>query len=463
MNSAVKDLIDFLKLNPEKQYIKYMHKFGYTLLPFFTREPERYKFEEEFLEVTGIIARISKGNKPELSDLNQKFIENLRKTVEVPDNISDNQLLEIFQTAFKNTKRSQLIPYISISDSKDKKGKIQVANLLVQLLDLENNKDWLNYLSGQNANNLYSQVLKDSLPALEIQDTNKEKFTLINANYYKSLFTEDFHILMESGNFDFISLNINKLFSFYYLIYIVYTGSSILDRNENNKRYYFAYEKEQVSRSRYAVTDGYHEVKELSADILVDIDIMHYLNVLSGNFIINNPETYSSEKKLAELLSLDSKELLTLLQNLQSFKGIYSQTISHDYIKNNISVETDIQNELVKEINELKEWLKMDESLETQKRYRKSYDEIKQLNYLKSRGSLGNVLNASQEIILLFTAIVVGNNEHLLLRRVFEGFEHHGLFFDKTSKNEIVKFYEEVNLLEKMSDSGDAQYVKSIL
>lgn len=61
MNSAVKDLIDFLKLNPEKQYIKYMHKFGYTLLPFFTREPERYKFEEEFLEVTGIIARISKG------------------------------------------------------------------------------------------------------------------------------------------------------------------------------------------------------------------------------------------------------------------------------------------------------------------------------------------------------------------------------------------------------------------
>lgn len=268
---------------------------------------------------------------------------------------------------------------------------------------------------------------------------------------------------MESGNFDFISLNINKLFSFYYLIYIVYTGSSILDRNENNKRYYFAYEKEQVSRSRYAVTDGYHEVKELSADILVDIDIMHYLNVLSGNFIINNPETYSSEKKLAELLSLDSKELLTLLQNLQSFKGIYSQTISHDYIKNNISVETDIQNELVKEINELKEWLKMDESLETQKRYRKSYDEIKQLNYLKSRGSLGNVLNASQEIILLFTAIVVGNNEHLLLRRVFEGFEHHGLFFDKTSKNEIVKFYEEVNLLEKMSDSGDAQYVKSIL
>lgn len=463
MNSAVKDLIDFLKLNPEKQYIKYMHKFGYTLLPFFTREPERYKFEEEFLEVTGIIARISKGNKPELSDLNQKFIENLRKTVEVPENISDNQLLEIFQTAFKNTKRSQLIPYISISDSKDKKGKIQVANLLVQLLDLENNKDWLNYLSGQNANNLYSQVLKNSLPALEIQDTNKEKFTLINANYYKSLFTEDFHILMESGNFDFISLNINKLFSFYYLIYIVYTGSSILDRNENNKRYYFAYEKEQVSRSRYAVTDGYHEVKELSADILVDIDIMHYLNVLSGNFIINNPETYSNEKTFAELLSLDSKELLILLQNLQSFKGIYSQTISHDYIKNNISVETDIQNQLVKEINELKEWLKMDESLETQKRYRKSYDEIKQLNYLKSRGSLGNVLNASQEIILLFTAIVVGNNEHLLLRRVFEGFEHHGLFFDKTSKNEIVKFYEEVNLLEKMSDSGDAQYVKSIL
>ena len=149
---------------------------------------------------------------------------------------------------------------------------------------------------------------------------------------------------------------------------------------------------------------------------------------------------------------------------MQEFKEVYAETINHEYIKKNVVFyDENIKDYLIKEVNELKGWLKQDESLETQKRYRKSYDEIKQLNYLKSRGSLGNVLNASQEIILLFTAIVVGNNKHLLLRRVFEGLEKHGLFFDKTSKNEIIKFYEEVNLLEKMSDSGDAQYVKSIL
>lgn len=464
MSDAVKDLIEFLKINPKEQSIKYEHKIGYKLLPFFTREPERYKFDEEFIEITGIMARISKGNKPELSDLNQKFVEKLREQIEVPNNITDNQLLEIFQISFKNTKRSQLLPYVPVTDSKDKTGKIQISELLVTLLDLDNNQEWLNYISSQNANNLYSQVLKEALPDLENQSIKREKFALVNKNYYTSLFSEDFHILMESGNVDFISLNIHLLFSFYYLMYIIYTGSSILDDTTSNKHYYFAYEKEQISRSRKAVTDGYREVKELSANILVDVDIAHYLNVLSGNLVINSPETYSNEKTIAELLSSDRNTMLTLLENLREFKEVYAETINHEYIqKKVVFYDENIKDYLIKEVNELKGWLKQDESLETQKRYRKSYDEIKQLNYLKSRGSLGNVLNASQEIILLFTAIVVGNNKHLLLRRVFEGLEKHGLFFDKTSKNEIIKFYEEVNLLEKMSDSGDAQYVKSIL
>lgn len=464
MDIAVKDLIEFLKMDTERKYMRYTHKFGYTLLPFSTREPERYKFEEDFLEITSIIARISKGNKPDLSDLKQKFVENLREAIEVPSNVTDNQLLEIFQTSFKDTKRSQLLPYIPVTDSRDKKGKVQIAELLVNLLELDNNQEWLSYISDQNTNNLYSQILKDALPRLEMQNNKKEDFVFINANYYKKMFSEDFHVLFESGNIDFISENINMLFSFYYLLYIMYTGSSVLDNKVTKKRYYFAYEKEQISRSRYAVTNGYQEAKKLSSDILVDTDIMNYLNVLSGNLVIKNSETYSREKTVAELLSSDKNMLGTLLQNLREFKDVYARTTGqHEYKKNVTFVNDGTRAELVGEIKELKKWLKEDEAIETQKRYRKSYDEVKKLNYLKSRGSLGNVLNASQKIILLFTAIVVGNNDHLLLRRVFEGLENHGLFFDKASKNEIVKFYEEVNLLEKMSDSGDAQYVKSIL
>ena len=41
--------------------------------------------------------------------------------------------------------------------------------------------------------------------------------------------------------------------------------------------------------------------------------------------------------------------------------------------------------------------------------------------------------------------------------------EHRGLFFDRDSKNKIIELYEKLNLIEKKSDSGDAQYVRANL
>ena len=42
-------------------------------------------------------------------------------------------------------------------------------------------------------------------------------------------------------------------------------------------------------------------------------------------------------------------------------------------------------------------------------------------------------------------------------------YERRGLFFDRYSKEEIVNLLNTWNLIDKKSDSGDAQYVKQIL
>ena len=44
-----------------------------------------------------------------------------------------------------------------------------------------------------------------------------------------------------------------------------------------------------------------------------------------------------------------------------------------------------------------------------------------------------------------------------------EEYEKRGLFFDRYSKEEIIKLLTKLNLIDKKSDSGDAQYVKPIL
>ena len=62
----------------------------------------------------------------------------------------------------------------------------------------------------------------------------------------------------------------------------------------------------------------------------------------------------------------------------------------------------------------------------------------------------------------MLTAICV-KEEKITLKALFEEYNKRGVFLDKESKELVVKFLEKLNLIDKKSDSGDAQYVKSIL
>lgn len=84
-------------------------------------------------------------------------------------------------------------------------------------------------------------------------------------------------------------------------------------------------------------------------------------------------------------------------------------------------------------------------------------------NFAKRRGQLGYNLNMTEDDIILMTKICINNNERMRLNKLFDEFELRGIFFDRDSKTKIVQLYEKLNLLEKKSDSGDAQYVRSVL
>lgn len=64
----------------------------------------------------------------------------------------------------------------------------------------------------------------------------------------------------------------------------------------------------------------------------------------------------------------------------------------------------------------------------------------------------------------MFTRIILQEYDgRVRLAKLFDEFEKRGLLFDRESKKRIIALYEKMNLLEKRSDSGDAQYVKYIL
>ena len=62
----------------------------------------------------------------------------------------------------------------------------------------------------------------------------------------------------------------------------------------------------------------------------------------------------------------------------------------------------------------------------------------------------------------MITALCV-KDKKIKLNQLFREYEKRGIFFDKYSKEEVVNFLTKLNLIDKKSDSGDAQYVKPVL
>ncbi|MEH6550632.1 MAG: DNA phosphorothioation-dependent restriction protein DptG [Pseudomonadales bacterium] len=81
--------------------------------------------------------------------------------------------------------------------------------------------------------------------------------------------------------------------------------------------------------------------------------------------------------------------------------------------------------------------------------------------FVKPRGQTGNVLVMNQDYLMLLTNLAIGErNEKLRFHELLDEFQARGVYFDKLSQKSLIRFYERVGNVERMSDSGDAVYVR---
>lgn len=80
--------------------------------------------------------------------------------------------------------------------------------------------------------------------------------------------------------------------------------------------------------------------------------------------------------------------------------------------------------------------------------------------FIQVRGRAGKVLVLNQDRLLLLTNLTVGKNDKLRLHELLRGFEQRGFYLDNQSAQTLVAFYERMGNVERMSDSGDAVYVR---
>ena len=451
MVDASQKLIELLNLDSGKPSFK--RTFNFKLFPFFTRNPERAKFDNGFTPVLGAIVRHSLNLKVEYS-IDDYNIEKLYENVDSVNGIDDEKKIPILNRIFgfeniKSLRHPYLLNYYPLSQGKDKRGEMDIALYLNSIFDLKNNAIWNQFVGDKKSNNLAEKLILDSVEEIkEVEERNIFKSILNDIFIEKN---EDLEYLLK--NKDFALKNLDKFFAFYYFQFILQTALNI-DRIRNVKEgvklypLYYTLEFEKITSSRITNTRGYNLIKEINKYTLVNENLLGYLNILIRE--INKDENFYT---FTDIFNLNYEKQLDLNQELKIVLSEYKKVLKK---------EEEIEINLENNIELLKKWLAEDITNETISRYHLSIEEIGKLMFLKNRGSLGKTLSLKKDMIILLTALIV-KDEKKLIKDVFMEFEKRGVYFDRYTKEEILIFYEKMNILDKKSDSGEVKYVKPVL
>lgn len=451
MGQASQNLIKLLKLNEGKPNFK--RNFNFKLYPFFTRNPERAKFNNGFAPILGALARHSIGLKSEYTKEDYN-IDIIYDNVDSVDNLNEDQKNKFLHKIFgfnriDSIKHPSVINYYPLSEGKDKKGEIDIAFYINKIFCLNDNKVWKDFVDNKKANNLVEKILLESIDKIPEKNEANNFETILNEMFINK--NEDLEFLLKHK--DFALKNLDKFFAFYYFQYIMQTALNLehiktLNEGINLYPLYYTLETEKLTSTRITNSSGYNQIKEVNKYTLVNENLLGYINILINT--INEDEKFYS---FTDIFNLSSYKQEQLNYELQEFLTLY---------RNVLNKNENLANDLESNILLFKKWLSEDLAKETISRYHLSIEEIGNLYFLKSRGTLGKTLTLKKDMLILLTALIV-KDEKMLFKDIFVEFENRGVFFDRYTKEEILDFYEKMNILDKKSDSGEVKYVKPVL
>lgn len=326
--------------------------------------------------------------------------------------------------------------------------------------------------------NLFYKLIIDCLP--ELEDKSKVKSNIKYTNVFDEitgLFLNDFNVL--SNREDLFLEHIEDLFKYYYFFYLSQTAINLNKFGESKeiKPICFSMDWETLSETRRSFNFGWkHTLLDLE-NLFSHANTLELLNYIS----INDKKIGDYDKivKSYEKLSEDeAKDFILKVKELSEFYKPQIESLKSPFkmgknwkdceksLSNRLSTKK-FNNEIQIEIYSL--FYRIDYQFRNSQRDKPYSDysnwliEFFKSNYTKFRGRLGYTTSISQETLLFFTKICIEDKDKIRLKSLWSKLEKRGLSFDEISKVEIVKLFERINLLEKKSDSGDAQYVKSII
>ncbi|SES25523.1 DNA phosphorothioation-dependent restriction protein DptG [Psychrobacillus sp. OK032] len=455
--------LDYEKINKfvdKKGKYTYRRRSVANVLPLPTREPERAKFDKGFISVVGGVIRTINGKNLRL-DLSDTAIDEVVKLGNYKSDESaalftyylKEQLRELNNGKVSSFKQLEQVPFAE--DSSEQKGEIDFVSFFYDTFIGSEKERVKEILKNIDNPNLIAEILDHlSLDAeMEKSHSNESYKTFFHS--LRAQFLKDLEVL--SQNQSFLLEHVTGLFVHYTFVaisqMILQTNKTTNFNEEQLTPVYYILQWEKAARWRNCYKHGY---KMLVGEMEGFFAHEHALNIVGLNTFSNERNIFYHNIKdiLLEAGSEAEKQFVM---------SIYTWLNEFYTVKTGIQVESYTPDKTIDHaFADLLSAIRPGISKEINSRYQKAFEAIVTKFFRKHGGSLGTLLSLTQEQLLLLVAVSVGN-ERIELKQLWIEIENRGIWLDHHSKEEVVKVLDKLNYMEKKSDSGDAQYVKSIL
>ena len=423
-----------------------------------------------------------------VSDKKNNNIKNeLQNEIEKQVSFEENDLKDVFKDVInsfyfeKNDNNENnsvsLLRYQQASKAKDF-GKF-IADVFLE----ENTKEKFKEVFDNDENPLDEIVSKSylGLQILKALKTEKE---------YSRIFSTDLDDLFIIMNRDFISAlngrhdvvgDMEFLLTYYLFVYLsqiaLRLDNDLEGRLPDENKVYFKMAKEPVSEDRDCVLQGWKKIERKTNKIFKHLIVLNMLNCH------DNAIKYFTYSDIYNLYIGKPDERNNINEALDYIINQYTQVYKHDTDTPGVEVDFSLIDYSIEDLNDEEmikakvQYLYKCVSLQLDnKTYRQNvvsyvagnYNHILKMRFVKSWGQLGHMLIINNEDLIRMIRVCQRDSEYMDKDRgiqisdLFTEFSKRRLFFDGKTKQYIIDYLVDINLIDSKCDSEEAQYVKRI-
>lgn len=276
------------------------------------------------------------------------------------------------------------------------------------------------------------------------------------------LFVQDLHVLTQRP--DYMLQQLESFLEIYNFLYCAQLALNIRnwEHGEPQSRpLYFILDKEKASQERTNIQNyGYKSLYASVGNVFPVLSMLEYLNRSKEQGFVKQPlwryvealqQASPDVQQRAQQALSDFAEAFRMSRPVLKTRGelphdaLAAVRILFDYAL----AQFDDRGESTRH--------------EIRDKYQKEFESHIARHFVQTRGRSGKVLVMSQDTLMLLTNLAIGGSQQIRFQELLNAFRNRGVYFDKQSEQTIIAFYERVGNADRMSDSGDAVYVKSTI